>query len=234
MLPYEKKNRILVFDVETTGLLPKMIAGESFIPITSYPHIIQFSFVVYNLVTQNIDRKCNFYIKIAPEIEISEKITEITGITREMCDLNGVSISLALEIFYDCYMLCDTVVAHNYSFDSTVLKAEIFRNSKNVSYCCRNLFNIIIDKEYNIESFCTMRYGTNICDIMKIKKDGKSYYKKWPTLLELYEFLFKETPNNLHNSMVDVLVCLRCYLKMRKQKEYNSKEFERLLTSALL
>jgi len=27
--------------------------------------------------------------------------------------------------------------------------------------------------------------------------------------------LFNENPDGLHNSMMDVLVCLRCYLKMR-------------------
>ena len=30
-----------------------------------------------------------------------------------------------------------------------------------------------------------------------------------------YEKLFNEVPNNLHNSLNDVLVCFRCYYKMR-------------------
>ena len=30
-----------------------------------------------------------------------------------------------------------------------------------------------------------------------------------------YEKLFNEVPNNLHNSLNDVLVCFRCYYKLR-------------------
>ena len=38
---------------------------------------------------------------------------------------------------------------------------------------------------------------------------------KFPKLIELYKKLFNEVPNNLHNSLNDVLVCFRCYFKMR-------------------
>jgi DNA polymerase III epsilon subunit-like protein len=223
-----KRNRILVFDVETTGLLPKPDASGNAIPISKYPYVIQFSFIVFNKITKNIDRKHNYYIKVAPEIEIHERITEITGITREMCDSRGESICNALETFYDCYVLCDTVVAHNYAFDSVVLKTELNRNKEKISPCCQHLFNTMFDSEHSIESFCTMRYGTNICAITKEKENGKSY-KKWPTLLELYRHLFESTPLNLHNSMVDVIACLRCYLKMRCRIELTEGEFQQLI-----
>lgn len=230
MLPYlSKKNRILVFDVETTGLLPKKDLSGNIPPITSYPYVLQFSFIVFNLLTRNIDIRHNYYINVSPDIEISGKITELTGITREICDAKGVPITNAIEKFYDCYMLCDTIIAHNYEYDYTVLRMEIIRNQDKVSPCCLNLFNTMFNKEHSIESFCTMRYSTNICSIIKEKENGKTY-KKWPTLLELYNHLFKETPDNLHNSMVDVLACLRCYLKMRCRIELEQEEFNRLLS----
>jgi DNA polymerase III epsilon subunit-like protein len=215
-----QKNRILIFDVETTGLLPKADA-----PIPDYPYVLQFSFIVFNLLTRNIEKRHNYYIRVKEDIIIEDKITEITGITREICDEKGSSIINVIETFYDCYMLCDTIIAHNYSFDSKILRTEIQRNKESLSLCCHNLFNPMFDVEHMIESFCTMRYGTNICAIMKETENGKSY-KKWPTLLELHRHLFNgETPDNLHNSMVDVLVCLRCYLKMRKQIEISFEEF---------
>jgi len=44
----------------------------------------------------------------------------------------------------------------------------------------------------------------------------KSTQKKWPKLVELYSELFGgEVLENAHNSMADVLGCLRCCLKMR-------------------
>ena len=83
-----------------------------------------------------------------------------------------------------------------------------------------------------------MRQGTNLCNIMIHKTDisgvviGKPY-KKWPTLLELYVHFFTTTPSNLHNSMMDVLVCLRCYLKMRKNIELQEAEFQHMIEESL-
>jgi hypothetical protein len=53
-----------------------------------------------------------------------------------------------------------------------------------------------------------------LMDVLKNETIQKKY-KKWPKLSELYFAMFHENPDGLHNSMMDVLVCLRCYLKMR-------------------
>ena len=40
--------------------------------------------------------------------------------------------------------------------------------------------------------------------------------KKWPKLNELYEHLFPgQKVDGFHNSMIDVLACLRCFVKMK-------------------
>jgi len=62
-----------------------------------------------------------------------------------------------------------------------------------------------------VERYCTMKNGTDIC---AIKVDGR-VSKKWPRLSELHQKLFDEVPIGLHNSLVDVMACLKCYLKMR-------------------
>ena len=41
--------------------------------------------------------------------------------------------------------------------------------------------------------------------------------KKYPKLMELHHYWFKTVPNNLHNSLIDIFVCFRCYHQM----EYN-------------
>ena len=73
-----------------------------------------------------------------------------------------------------------------------------------------------------------MKYGTNICNILKTSNKGK-LYKKFPTLLQLYEFLFNETPTQLHNSLMDVIVCLRCYLKMRYNYNITNENFIKMI-----
>jgi DNA polymerase III epsilon subunit-like protein len=264
------KHRILVFDVETTGLLPKVSKDPTVVNpegIDLNPYIIQFSFILYNLQTRSIERKHDFYIN--PPIDIPEKITEITGITKEMCVEKGVPLILALDCFYDCYTMSNTVIAHNMAFDSAMVKIELERNKEEIellAYYCFNLFDATFEQSRGIDRFCTMRYSTNICNIMvsrasKEPKESKvpenpslplvssedqsinatavsqdlivpakvpAKYKKWPTLLEFHQHLFNSVPENLHNSIVDVLVCLRCFLKSFKRIVIEDEEFAQM------
>ncbi len=52
---------------------------------------------------------------------------------------------------------------------------------------------------------------TDMIDDLKSKE--KVQYKM-PKLIELHQYLFHSEPNNLHNSLVDVFVCFRCYYKL--------------------
>jgi DNA polymerase III epsilon subunit-like protein len=52
-------------------------------------------------------------------------------------------------------------------------------------------------------------------DIVTKKPYNQDRYK-YPTLTELYTFLFDETPKGqLHNSLIDTLVCLKCYMRIK-------------------
>jgi hypothetical protein len=53
-----------------------------------------------------------------------------------------------------------------------------------------------------------MKNYTNIC---KIQKSTLSTQYKYPKLSELYKTIFLMTPEELHNSYNDILICLRCY-----------------------
>ena len=206
---------LLIFDVESTGLLPTKPSDKS-------PYITQLSFVVYNLLENKLIKRYNAYIQIPESIEISEKITQITGISREILDEKGIDITIALEQLYDAYCRADIVVAHNLDFDSKLIEIETKRNYNRFENKENNLFilwmfgnNEIYKKLTNIQMKCSMKMSIDLCNIERINSNG--IYKKFPTLCELYEKLFHIKPENLHNSMIDVLVCLRCYLKM----EYN-------------
>lgn len=48
---------------------------------------------------------------------------------------------------------------------------------------------------------------------------------KWPTLVELYTFYFKKAPTGMHNSMMDVLVTLQCYLMMENRNPIQENDF---------
>ena len=92
---------ILVFDVETTGLVPKMDPVTKRMPdISEYPYITQISWVLYNLKTNMFEDVKNHYIRLPEGVRVSPLITELTGITQEMCD-GGVGISGVLASFYE-------------------------------------------------------------------------------------------------------------------------------------
>ena len=81
----EKPNRrrVMIFDVETTGLLPRDRTG---IPLTELPHILQISFVIFDTQYWRVVKSVDYHINVPSTIEISPLITELTGITREKCD----------------------------------------------------------------------------------------------------------------------------------------------------
>ena len=56
---------------------------------------------------------------------------------------------------------------------------------------------------------------------------------KFPRLDELHKILFGNIPANLHNSLIDVLVCLRCFLKIRCCVDVPEKSFERMIRNAM-
>lgn len=224
-----RMKRVLIFDVETTGLLPKKKRGNATspptpIPIEEYPHILQLSFAIYDLENETIVTKYDSYINVDDNIEISEFISNLTGITKDMCKTRGKPIVDVLDDFYQAYISCDCLVAHNIKFDQDMISLEIERNRTEIlerSPLCFTMFNVMYETMNNIERYCTMMKGINIANVYMscMNKAGTSNYtkKKFPKLKELYEKLFEgePAPENLHNSMIDVLVCLKCYLKMQ-------------------
>ena len=209
----EKPNRrrVMIFDVETTGLLPRDRTG---IPLTELPHILQISFVIFDTQYWRVVKSVDFHINVPSTVEISPLITELTGITREKCD-SGTTILNALLEFQQEYMLCNMIVAHNIKFDREMIRVEMERNREQIlTFDTNMIFNAEYEKSVNKEIYCTMQMGRNVCKIESLTKTGKTYFKS-PKLIELYEHLFGMSPQDLHNSLVDTYVCLRCFVKMR-------------------
>ena len=218
--PPTYRRRFLVFDVETTGLLPNSRKGGVAVPISAYPHILQLSFAIYDLSQKQVIRKYDAYVDVPDDAVISDFVANLTGITKEKCKREGRPIVEVLEQFYEAYMFCEGLVAHNMDFDEKMILVELERNREAVlakAPYCFMIFNSMYEKVHGIERYCTMKKGTDICNIVvESKTAGRAPSKKWPKLAELYGKLFDgATVEGLHNSMIDVLTCLRCYLKMR-------------------
>ena len=219
-LPFQN---ILVFDTETTGLLPKY-------PSDVIPYITQLSFIVYDCKTESIRTHFDAYIRLPADIQVPEIVTKITGITTEVCQTNGIPIQEALAAFYYAMTMSDCIIAHNIEFDIAILQIEIKRNLESLKTYpqINDLFDPNRLAYYNIQVDCTMRMTVDACALLRTT-DKNFTYKKFPKLSETYEFLFKKTPENLHNSMVDTIVCLRCYLKCKLNIDISEERFSRMI-----
>ena len=318
--------RVLVFDTETTGLMPKHKRGEPFPPDSAYPSIMQLSWTVYNVMNEEVEEAVDEYISIGPNVPIEPGAIAVSGITREIVDTKGKPLVPLLVRFYQAYMKCDCIVAHNLQFDGEIIRKEMWRNRAGLLELVkdRERVNIMLgvftkrfNTAYHIDTFCTMMNTIDLCGMDFAPKSSDSTNlnmvetvsqqqqypppppldeivvsaekleqppaddtpaavaavaepeqtpeqnnalepdtpvqpptptptspptsppsppkttarKKFPKLAELYKVLFQTSPpDDLHNSMIDVLVCLRCFLKARGAKEIKDAYFEELVS----
>ena len=206
--------RSVVFDVETTGL-PKR-RNRPFTDFENWPYIVQISWLVYNEKLGEIESINDHIIKLPENQLIPEDSIKIHGITNEMMREKGENILDVLMEFKKDISNSNVLVAHNLDFDTSIISVELLRN---------NLRNAIYF--YRGEKYCTM-HAT------------KKLFRRWPKLIELHRKFFKSTPTNLHNSLIDVYVCFRCFcyhyygydpvkdnIKVKKNTD-NVKEFRRV------
>jgi DNA polymerase III epsilon subunit-like protein len=197
--------KVLVFDTETTGLPPFNRVPTKY-NIKDWPYIVQFSFIIYDITTDKIITEYDNIIKIPNNIIITEENSKIHGITNSISKTQGYDIKDVINIFKVAVQNSDMIVGHNIEFDVDMLIAECLRN------------DIEIKELDKLNKYCTMTTTKNLCNIKKMGKYGREYIK-YPSLLELHTVLFESQLNNLHNSFVDILVCLRCYYKITFDKD---------------
>jgi DNA polymerase-3 subunit epsilon len=187
--------KLLVFDTETSGL-PKH-KYSSIYNTSEWPHILQLSYIVYDLDNNEIIAQENDYIKIRTYIKISKESYNVHKISKDFLKKEHMKH-------------CNIVVGHNVEFDQKMINVECYRRS--------------IEIEWKPE-FCTMKNSVNICKIEKVNLNNETYFK-YPTLNELHVYLFKKEPKNLHDALTDIMICLRCYGKILYDKDITKKNQE--------
>ena len=206
--------RTLVFDTETTGLPKTQIIGPSTLHL--WPHVVQFSYIIFDTDSNKIVKIKDSIIKVPDGFTISEETAKIHGITTEISLTQGVSLQPVIEEFFADLYNVDHIVGHNISFDLNMVKAELHR----LILECFNVDEVTKFHEYitflNMSNkfYCTMQETIELCAIELKDKFGRPY-KKFPKLVELYQKMFGVTPRGLHNSLIDVIVCLRCFIKLK-------------------
>jgi len=217
--------RVLVFDTETSGLPPKNSFNRvSLVNIHAWPHIVQFSYVVYDTKTNDIENIVDVLIKIPQEVVLDEQNTRIHGITNADCAARGHNIGDVLVKFVNDCENVDCIVGHNLSFDINMVKAEWYRiiENKKISHKYTRVYAAYTSFLARVQQVCTMMLNIDRCGIKAVSAKGKEYMK-YPTLAELHTTLYGDAPSGLHNALVDVVVCLRCFCKTKLDIELSNK-----------
>ena len=168
----------MVFDTETSGLIPKHKFGTPFPPIEEYPYIMQISWIVYNVSSNEIEDVVDEYVQIPDSAPISPESTKVNGITREMTKEKGLQIAPLLVKFFAAYMNCDCIVAHNLRFDGEMVRKEMWRNRRELEkYVHKDRVNLMCgvftqkyNAAYHIDTFCTMMNTIQFCGIDWVPK----------------------------------------------------------------
>jgi len=212
------KQWVLVFDTETTGL----IKGPRPRSLEQYPYITQITAILYSIHENKIVKILNEYVALPDDVQIEQEASQITGITKELCRERGRPIEEILQVFCEMVFTCNILVAHNYDFDSDVIKTELFRCSGRIPNYYVKMFQDNYLRHLNVRTFCTMKNSVELCSL----KTASGRFK-YPKLIELYRSLFglSNIGSDLHNSAVDTWVCLRCFLKIYCHEIISDEEF---------
>ena len=182
-------------DIETSGL-PITGGFNKYYPFsqTAYydeSRIIELAYIITNS-GENVVLSHSVLIK--PDGFMIEN-SHIHGIKHEDAEREGISIKDALlKLGEDLKRFnCDKLVCHNINFDKTIILSET----------CRNDVNDVTQTILGLSGICTMDMGKRF---MKVRK--------YPKLVELYHYLFKETVIQNHRALDDVKLCMKCYFGM--------------------
>ena len=212
--------RVLVFDTETTGLPETKIINPDTLKL--WPHIVEFSYIIYDTDENDIVESFDTIVKINEDIDISKESITLHGITNKISTKDGRDIDVVLNNFFHQLQNVDLLVGHNVSFDINMVTVELLRLIYD-----DNIEEEKMDHKQNLHFltnfkfiYCTLKESIVLCNIKSVNKFGKEYVK-FPRLIELHEKLFETTPNKLHNSFNDILVTLRCFMKLKFDVDIN-------------
>ena len=193
--------KVLIFDTETSGLPEGK--NPSIYETQKWPHIIQLSYIIYDSETNEIVTLEDDYISIGDNVVINQESEKVHNISRELLSVKGIPIEHALEKFNRFSEMSDVLVGHNVSFDKRMVMVEGIRNKIRMNIH---------------DTYCTMKNSVELCKIQRFWPNGDMYFK-YPTISELHDELFKKIPKNTHNALIDILICMRCFVKIELRKD---------------
>ena len=199
---------ILVWDTETTGMLPKPEKGKPPIPSDDprQPHLVELALGLFNPDGTEVGVWSRL---IRPDgWEIPPEAAAIHGISTERAHAEGIPLVDAVSKFLEAIQgRCTVNVCHNPYFDWKIMRTAMLRSGKDRDLC---------DRIAKLKpTFDTCRAATKIVNLPpspKMMARGM-FYPKQPKLEECHQFFFGE-PFVGHEAQRDVRFTAWLYFKL--------------------
>ncbi len=181
--------KALIFDTETTGMVQFRKPPED----PTQPDLIQLGMLLVDCRTWEAKARHSMLVTLAEGVTIDPGAKDAHGISEDDCALYGVAPIVACSLFNQACMQADVIVAHNLSFDASIMKTALYR---------------IGNKPHRLDGrqqVCTKEASTDV-----LKLPGKYGYK-WPTLAEAYRHYTGDEIEGAHDALVDTEACLQVF-----------------------
>jgi len=181
--------KALIFDTETTGMVEFRKPPED----PSQPDLIQLGMLLIDTDDWEPRARHSFLVQLNEGVRIDPGAREAHGISEEDCARYGIVSMVACSLFNQSCLQADIIVAHNLSFDVSIMKTALHR---------------LGNKPHRMDGrqmVCTKESSTDV-----LKLPGKYGYK-WPTLAEAYTHYTGREIEGAHDALVDSEACLAIF-----------------------
>ncbi len=188
------RDYLLFVDTETSGIPPSMKASVA--DTHKWPFVLQVAWRVHERKGKLIKSE-NHYI-FEPEISIEKGAFKVHGITTETLKAKGKNRRVVMQLLTDdLKKYHPLVVGHFVEFDSKMLQVAMHRSG---------LPNVLKDFPH----FCTMNAATEYTRFPN---------HNYPQLPDLYQGLFGEKMDRVHDSEADAEATARCFFELYRKGE---------------
>jgi DNA polymerase III epsilon subunit-like protein len=165
--------------------------------VSNWPRLVQIAWCAFDSQHRELESASHI---IRPDgFEIRPDSTAIHGITQDQALAEGLPIQEVLGELQRIAAGATSVIAHNASFDGSVIAAEYVRLRKMPPFLPKDMV-------------CTMEASTDFC---RLPGGPRGY--KWPRLDELYAKLFEASFDGAHDAGVDAKACADCFFELQKR-----------------
>ncbi|RZK05820.1 MAG: DNA polymerase III subunit alpha, partial [Flavobacterium sp.] len=196
----------LIFDTETTGLPKRWDAPIT--DVNNWPRCIQIAWQLHDEMGKLIEHQ-DYLVK--PEgFNIPYDAERIHGISTELAQADGISLSEVLEKFNIALSKAKFIVGQNLGFDVNIMGCEFHRLGVNSPMSLMPVLDT-----------CTEVTAS----LLKLP-GGRGGRFKLPTLTELHEYLFHKPFAEAHNATADVEATTRCFLELIRREVFTKEELD--------